>query len=118
MALLTHLDQDVTNGRDEQHSSSNAAGQPRTPLHRTGAWWQFPHITDRTALNKLRQLEDLCHGQDRALRRMLASSAADAAGIPRQQLVVFDGRRAGLQQRVGSNGIPLPCHVWDRPIRR
>jgi hypothetical protein len=92
MALLTHLDQDVTNGRDEQHSSSNAAGQPRTPLHRTGAWWQFPHITDRTALNKLRQLEDLCHGQDRALRRMLASSAADAAGIPRQQLVVFDGR--------------------------
>src|SRR5262249_17411767 len=51
---------------------------------------ELAEIADRTAADQLGQLEDLGDGQDRALWSLFTSRSPDAAGIAREDLVLFD----------------------------
>lgn len=58
-------------------------------------------IADWTSAHQLGQLEDLGYGQDRAFRRVLASSAPDTAWIAGENLVLFHGgHQHGAQEPV------------------
>jgi hypothetical protein len=71
------------------------------------AIWQATDVADWAAADQFGQLEDLCHGQDRAFRCQLGSGASDAARIAREDPVLFDsGREDRSKQPVclGSHG--------------
>jgi hypothetical protein len=58
-------------------------------------------VADRAAPDLLGQLEDLRHGQDRPLARVLGPGAADAARITGKKLVVLNrGREDSADQPV------------------
>jgi len=58
--------------------------------HPVTAIREAPDISDRATPNQFGQLEDLCHGQDGALRCSLGSGSADAARVASEDLVLVD----------------------------
>ncbi len=75
---------------------------------------ELANVADRVAADQLGQFEDLGHGQDGALRCLLASGSPDAAGIAGEDLVLFGGGH----QHCAQEPVGLAAIVADTPLAR